>query len=741
MLKNKKCKGVGIYFYDKFLFLLNRNYIKYMFLLTMVFSIGVTGCRNSSGTIHVYGNENNDLVEILRRQGMNVVLYNNVMDVVQQAPQGEGILVLADNYPHRKVDLQSEFYDLLNEKKLKAYIEFPSELPGMKAGEIEKAKYERAVVNSGMFNGFPDSLGILGINGLHYLDVKPASAKMHIVAAKVAGFDSAIFGLPENYIPLMFEVKDSPVLIATTNLSRFVSGRYAPEKEWEAIWVSILNFVQPGLKIDRLEWEPVVGPSFSKDETLPADVQRTSVLRGVEWYKNARMLAPGSYEDTVAKMAEAKNYKLSWSPEIPVGDGTYGLYECIFSEIDENGKQPINIIKRGDCISEASMAFALAGRLFENSGYMDVAGNLMDFYLIHSMATKNEYGDPKHGAYGLIPWGITNRAWFRASYGDDNARFLLAAWVTAAITGSDHWDETMMKSLIALLRTTGTNGFRGSRINLEDFQKNGWKFYYNRDIVNPAPHFECYLWACYLWAYDKTGDELFLDKAKKGITNMMEFYPAGWRWTNGLAQERARMILPLSWLVRVEDTAENREMLFRVVNDFLELQASCGAIREELGSIEMGRYPPPQSNEAYGTTEASLIAQNGDPVSDLLYTTNFAFLGLHEAVYATGDEKIRQATDKLAEFLCRIQVKSEGHPELDGGWMRAFDYERFEHWGSNADHGWGAWAIETGWTQGWIASILALRELDTSIWDLTKDSNIARHHPELRKELLPYNLN
>jgi hypothetical protein len=71
--------------------------------------------------------------------------------------------------------------------------------------------------------------------------------------------------------------------------------------------------------------------------------------------------------------------------------------------------------------------------------------------------------------------------------------------------------------------------------------------------------------------------------------------------------------------------------------------------------------------------------------------------------------------------------------------MRAFDYRRFEHWGSNADHGWGAWAIETGWTQSWIVSILALRELNTSLWDLTKNSNIAKHHPALKNELFKLN--
>ena len=69
--------------------------------------------------------------------------------------------------------------------------------------------------------------------------------------------------------------------------------------------------------------------------------------------------------------------------------------------------------------------------------------------------------------------------------------------------------------------------------------------------------------------------------------------------------------------------------------------------------------------------------------------------------------------------------------------MRAFDYGRFEHWGSNADHGWGAWAIESGWTQGWIVSVLALREMNTSVWDLTKDSEVNKNYPALKQEMLP----
>ena len=695
-------------------------------------------CNINDNRIHIAGNESNDLVKVLKgKENIQLKLYSDPLEAAGKARRKEALLVLADNYPVSKVILSDDFYKLVKEKELRAYIEFPDRLPEAETGKTEKADAERAVVNSRFFNGRPDSLGILSINGLHYLEIPPGTGKTHIVAAKVAGFDSAIYGLPEKSMPLLIEMEDYPLLISATNLSSFVTGRYAPKEEWAAIWMHILEFVMPGLQVENLDWQPVVRPFLAAEEVFPEKFQLQALQRGIEWYKNARMLIPTSWEDTLSSLVESGIQRIKYSPEIPPGDGSNGVFECIFSEIDENGSQPIGIMKRGDCISETSMAFAAAGKVFDNSEYLEISKNLLDYYLLNSYALKKEYGDPGHGAYGLIPWGISNHAWYRASYGDDNARFILAAITAAALTGSDHWDEILMRSLVALLRTTGKNGFRGSRINLEDFQKNGWRFYYNREIINPAPHFECYLWACFLWAYDKTGDPLFLERAKRGINIMMELYPDGWRWTNGLAQERARMILPLAWLVRTEDTPGNREMLMTVVNDFLKLQDQTGAIREELGDIKMGKYPPPQSNEAYGTNEASLIAQNGDPVSDLLYTTNFAFLGLHEAAFATDDEGIKGAADKLAEFLCRIQVSSKGHPELDGGWMRAFDFRRFEHWGSNADHGWGAWSIETGWTQGWITAILSLREMDTSIWELTENTEISRYHDKLKKMLIP----
>jgi len=692
-------------------------------------------CTETKTNIHISCTSSNDITDILQKQeNIRLVQHKSAISAVENANTGDAVLIFADEYPAKRVELSEDFFRIIREKKLRVYIEYPSYLPGIELKETEVAHFERAVATSSFFNGFPDSLQILSVNGLNFIPVQVKNS--HIVAAKVAGFDEAVFGLPEQSYPLLFELPDYPVMVSTTKLSQFVKGRYAPQKEWANVWKEILAYLLPKKQIAELQYVPVLAPSYGKTEELPIDYQKKSIIKGSKWFFNAKMLAHESSNDLTQNIIDNGKNRLKWSKDLPIGNGSNGVYECIFSDIDEKGSQPIGISQRGDCIGETAMALASAGTVLNKQEYIDVSRNLLDFYFITSSATKNEYGNPNHGAYGLLPWGISNNNWYKANYGDDNARLFISALTTSALTGDDHWDEILMRTMLASLRTTGISGFRERRIDLPDLEKNGWEYYYNKDYTFISPHFEAYLWACMLWAYNKTGDPIFLERTKKAIKTTMENYPDKWLWTNGLAQEKARMILPLAWLVRIDNTQENKAMLLTVVNDLLKLQDECGALREELGNLEMGKYPPPQSNEEYGTTEAPLIAKNGDPVSDLLYTTNFAFLGLHEAYYATKDPAIKKAYDKLAEFLCRIQVASEAHPQIDGSWMRTFDFDRYEHWGSNADHEWGAWVIESGWTQGWIVSILALREMDKSIWDLTKGSKMDKFYAPLKKQML-----
>jgi hypothetical protein len=360
-----------------------------------------------------------------------------------------------------------------------------------------------------------------------------------------------------------------------------------------------------------------------------------------------------------------------------------------------------------------------------------IASNLLDWLYLNSGLFQN---DPVKGNYGLLYWAPGNA---QALYQDNDIKAILGCMGTAAILETDKWDEILVKNILGNFRTTGKNGFRGWRLENPEVIRYGWQNYWNEKTVQLQPHYEAWTWASYLWLYDKTGWEPLHDKTLNAITMMMAAYPDRWRWTNGIQQERGRMLLPLAWLIRVNDRPEYRLWLKMIADDIERCQDESGAIREELGPLDKGDMAPPLSNEAYGTGEAPLIQENGDKVSDLLYTCNFTFFGLHEAYAATGEEQYKRMADKLADFLIRIQVRSEKHPELDGGWMRAFDYSQWEYWGSNADSGWGAWSIETGWTQAWIPSVLAMREMNNNLWDLTKYSKVGSSFENIRKQMIP----
>jgi hypothetical protein len=401
------------------------------------------------------------------------------------------------------------------------------------------------------------------------------------------------------------------------------------------------------------------------------------------------------------------------------------------SNINYDGTQQYRYWMRADVQGEVAYALAAAGNFLHKEDYNKVVRNLADFAFNRSNLRGGNKNDPNSPAYGLIGWSVTHPGVF---YGDDNARCILGLLGASAYMNTSEWDTKILEAILANFRTTGKEGFRGPRLSEEDIVKKGWRHFEDRSVINPHPHFESWMWACYLWLYDKTGYEPLLQKAKTAIRLTMEAYPNKWKWTNGIQQERARMILPLAWLVRIEDTEEHRRWLHEVVEKLLSNQDESGAIREELGG-EGGQYGRTASNKEYGLHEAPLIFENGDPVADMLYTSNFAFFSLNEAAHATGNQEYKKAVDKLSDFLTRIQVKSDRHKDLDGGWFRAFDYKRWDYWASNADVGWGAWSTLTGWIQSWIVSTQVLVQTDESYWQLTKKSSINNYMPETLKTM------
>ncbi len=660
--------------------------------------------------------EENDLCRALRASGVEFRRSDDAARAVSRAASGDGVLVLAEQYPKVQTDVEPGVYDAAERAGLRLYVEYPRAVPGVALGETREAEWERVVVSSDAFLPAIERLRILSMHQCRSIVCE--ADHPHLVSARVAGFDRAVYGIPDAALPVLFSA-DSTTLIATTKLSGFVTGRYAPAVAWTEVWRWILSWACHGLMTPGLRFTPTVRPAYGADEHLPADAEADALRRGVTWFSRARLLIHPDWSDEARGRLESFHDGTGPGPEAqrPTGDGSCGMIEGASSRVHPDGSQDWRYHLRGDCMSESAMAIAALAAVEDDPAGGEVAKSLLDFVLVDSVLATGPRSDPQSPSYGLLAWTTLPPA-DGVYYGDDNARVMLAAMTAAGLLEVERWDERVSRCLLANLRTTGPSGFRGRRLEEADLRERGWRHYRELDRLHFAPHYESWLWACYLLAYRQSASEAFRDCAYSGIRLTMDAYPHEWRWTNGMQQERARMLLPLAWLVLVDDRPLHREWLHRVAADLLEGQDSCGAIAEEVGTEGHGSYGPPQSNEAYGTAEAPLIQENGDPLCDLLYTSNFAFIGLHEAASATGEPFYAQAADRLAGFLCRAQVRTQAHPELDGGWFRAFDFRLWDYWASNADEGWGAWCIESGWTQGWITTTFALRAMGASLWDV-----------------------
>jgi hypothetical protein len=656
----------------------------------------------------------NDLYSVLSSAKFAVHRYGTPEQAIRKAPANTGVLLLADGYPGTGVSFSENLVSQARKKRLRVYAEYA--LPAAKPLVADR---ERAVVATSFFGDALPPMSILSLHSCHYqpLSNEYTGAKTHLALAKVAGFDKAVYGLPPQHTyPLLIERESEQLLLATTQLSRFVTSRYGPSAAWAAVWRQILQWLLASHQDLEISSTPSVRPAFSALATLPADAEKEAVAQAVKWYFDARLFIHPSWAH---KLDEATVYEDRVGPpptkDMPVGDGTLGVLEGHSSKILLDGSQPARWWIRADCVGETAMVLALASQ-------QRVAANLIDFLVRSKMANGSRL-DPANVAYGLLGWNEATRYYknedgYDVYYGDDNARCLLGALATTAITGETGWQHRIWLAILADFRLVGTLGHQKSRYDQEPLARDGWQHYHNSPIVLHDMNYQAYPWALFLWAYAKTGYQPFLDRCEKGIRLSVEAYPNQWRWSNSITSQQARFLLPLAWLVRVRDTAETRSWLRRVAQDLLSHQHESGAIAEWTGPPSTGIQMPPTSNEKYGGGEGTLIQENGDPATDLLYTMNFAFIGLHEAHAATGEAVYKDAADRIARFLVRAQVHSEIHPQFHGAWYRAFDFKNWDYWASNSDSGWGAWCTETGWSQSWISTVFSLRLANQSLWDI-----------------------
>ena len=340
-------------------------------------------------------------------------------------------------------------------------------------------------------------------------------------------------------------------------------------------------------------------------------------------------------------------------------------------------------------------------------------------------------------------------------YSDDNARISMGGLAAAALLHHDGYDAAFASGALALLRTTGTDGYRPQTIHGTELPAlDSWKAFYaksSKTADGGLPHYIAQMWALFMLWYKISGIELFKTQALKGLADYMGTVYCGcrnlpvcdcdWRVTETITEEQTRILLPLAWRVRVDNSTANRDQLRGVWHDLKAAWVERGAwgvgtcvfpLKNGTNVTDPGEMlaPPPASNAKYGNGEMSICQQIGDPGSDLLYESNYLLMNLQEAFAATGEVDYKVHADKLANYIARVQAKSIVHPQYNGTFFRAFDYERWEFFGNSGDWGWPSMGIETGWTSTWIAAGLGIPEIrgatsDGSFWSLVTRRSLA----------------
>jgi len=478
----------------------------------------------------------------------------------------------------------------------------------------------------------------------------------------------------------------SNVLFCAFACSNFASARFAPKRKWYGFFKYVCKAVFDISLAESVFYAIYAenGYYIVREDGLLDDVLKKSVDRAVKWHFDAEMIMRND-------------------------DGTpYTMTEGMTAEIYPDGSQGRSYNTRTDTSGETALMFALHDKLNGNREKADCISAFFKYGLSHV----RDYGGIFDG-YGSAGDG----AWWYACYNDDTCRGIIYPQLFSKLIGiGGDGLEKALHCLNFLVKTTGTDGLRYTRtdiISMEDktvsassltFRDGKWNWdsagvlkaedLSKREAATPSAHYNGYYMATLLLAYKVTGVEIYRDTAVRGLTTIMEkYYPQTAR-EHSETQELCRLVLPLSYLYWVTGDEKHLGWLNKVLDSLEEKRRPDGSFIEwDTGYIACC------AGKSGG--ECSVLAENGNPVADLLYSLNWLPSALAQAYIITGSERIKSLFEGLARFLTGMQIHSK-NKMIDGAWARAFDCDGREIYGVPNDVGWAPWAIETGWTMAQI---------------------------------------
>ncbi len=429
-------------------------------------------------------------------------------------------------------------------------------------------------------------------------------------------------------------------------------------------WNDVITWLQVEYGLPIRSIEPII--QVSKDKNI-----ENMLKKGVHWF-----LQSGIF---------------------PQVDGRLGVYENVHSIRSDISKD-----YRPDCHAQTALFFYLYGEYTKESKWKAVSENLLSYLF----ASGYQDTDPASVTYGFWKWFQSPRAKPDQIFSDDNSWAALVLLFLYRKTGNEEYKRRGLLTAKALLDTQNKKGLRPACIRENELLEKGIEFFQSSTEASMNPHFESIVHAAFIQAYYVSKDEAFLQTAYQGTLTLLDNLE-NLKFMYSKTAGYSRFLLSLAQVYAVTKD----ERICRGLHEVFEY---LSIHQHELGAIEESDNPDP---ERYGTEDTGVFRKNHEGIADLLYTNNFLLMNAWEAWKATGDPKMIEFYDKLARFITKVQIGSS-KKEFDGGWMRSFHLDSGEYFGNNGDTGWGAYVIESGWTNANILTGFLLKELNQSLLDI-----------------------
>ena len=449
---------------------------------------------------------------------------------------------------------------------------------------------------------------------------------------------------------------DDTTLLCAFRLCNFNRARLAPRERWQRLIRGIVAYLA-GEAVEVYFPAPRCTHRPPQSVHAAADTDK-AVARGLRWFLRADIL----------KQNGARGVKEGFSHHIRARDGVQLRADQV----------------RTDCTGEVGGAFLLDYLCTGNEQSRAIYQETADFCFDYMQIKQGEHS-------GMMRW--SEMAW-ETCYQDDVARAILPTLLCANFGGDTaHFDDAVA-ALRYMADTTGEDGLRVFRTDCCDLPTARREQLKQAGVGIPCAHYNAYYHAALLLATRGGADRCFADLAVRGLESIMALYPDTRRETSE-TEEMCRLVLPLALLYEYTGEQRHYDKLCRVTEDLARVQHPSGGYAE----WDTGYRAACARNDR---GECALLANNGDPVADLLYSNNWLPLGFAYAYMVTGEQHFHQKWCEIAAFLLRCQLQSDD-PLLDGAWTRAMDMNRMESYGVPHDVGWAPCCIESGWT---VAEIL-----------------------------------